>query len=228
MKRRETILLENALIDETRDSGIYGCEEITIGFANNGHGDEVVDFMTMDSKGIIKCYELKVTKQDLKSKAKKSWYGNYNYLVTTAELYEKIDNWDDYIPNDIGIIVGRLNYIGKMYLSVERKCKKKKIDAETQIMLKESMVRSMYHKMLKYKDACDIDKMKAIKSELNQAKRDAEKYRNRANEAEGIIRNYEGYYFSNHGIDIDLKSMLAKEEELYWSRFRTKKDNDES
>lgn len=52
-KRQDTIALENALIKQTRQNRIYGCEEITIGFYNNGHGNEIVDFMTMDSKGII-------------------------------------------------------------------------------------------------------------------------------------------------------------------------------
>ncbi len=33
--------------------GFYGCEEITIGFANKGLANEIVDFMAMDSKGII-------------------------------------------------------------------------------------------------------------------------------------------------------------------------------
>lgn len=73
-KRKETLGIEAALQKDTRIKRIYGCEEITIGFYNNGHGNEIVDFMTMDSKGIIKCYEIKVTIQDFKSDAKKSWY----------------------------------------------------------------------------------------------------------------------------------------------------------
>ncbi len=105
-KRQDTIALENALIKQTKQKRIYGCEEITIGFYNNGHGNEIVDFMTMDSKGVIKCYELKVTLQDLKSNAKKSWYGHYNYLVVSRDLYNKVENWNDYIPKHIGIIVG--------------------------------------------------------------------------------------------------------------------------
>ena len=69
-KRQETLDIETALQKDTRIKRIYGCEEITIGFYNNGHGNEIVDFMTMDSKGIIKCYEIKVTIQDFKSDAK--------------------------------------------------------------------------------------------------------------------------------------------------------------
>ena len=85
-KSEKTKALENALKNIIRDSsqnrtfGYYGCEEITIGFSNNAHGkelnndNEIVDFMTMDSKGIIRCFEIKVSLSDLKSKAKKSFY----------------------------------------------------------------------------------------------------------------------------------------------------------
>lgn len=80
-KCQETLEIEATLQKDTQTKRIYGCEEITIGFYNNGHGNEIVDFMTMDSKGIIKCYEIKVIIQDFKSDAKKSWRGHYNYLV---------------------------------------------------------------------------------------------------------------------------------------------------
>ena len=38
-------------------------------------------------KDLFRCYEIKVTMQDFRSKAKKSWYGNYNYLVISSKLY---------------------------------------------------------------------------------------------------------------------------------------------
>lgn len=60
----------------------------------------------MDSKGSLRCYEIKVTLADLKSKVKKSWYGLYNYLFVTSELYEKIaNNLSDYIPDYVGVVV---------------------------------------------------------------------------------------------------------------------------
>lgn len=160
-KRQDTIALENALIKQTREKRIYGCEEITIGFYNNGHGNEVVDFMTMDSKGIIKCYELKVTLQDLKSTSKKSWYGHYNYLVVSRELYEQVSDWNEYIPDNIGIIVSER-------LESKRKAKRCEISLETEIMLKESMIRSMFWKMQKYKDAQSLDKQKQLQSKIRR------------------------------------------------------------
>ena len=160
-KRQDTISLENALIKQTIEKRVYGCEEITIGFYNNGHGNEVVDFMTMDSKGIIKCYELKVTLQDLKSDAKKSWYGHYNYLVVSKELYEQVSDWDEYIPNNVGIIVDKC-------LKSKRKAKRCNISPETEIMLKESMIRSMFWKMQKYKDAQNLDKQRQLQSKIRR------------------------------------------------------------
>jgi len=145
MKRADTLELENALHKQTKEKRIYGCEEITIGFANNGHGNEIVDFMTMDSKGVLKCYEIKVTLQDLKSSAKKSFYGHYNYLVASKELYEQVKNFSQYIPSDVGIIVGK-------YLESKKKCAKRDISKEQENMLKESIIRSMYFKMIKYKN----------------------------------------------------------------------------
>ena len=72
-KTKETIAIEHALSDMCRKKRIYGCEEVTIGFPNDGHGNEIVDFMSMDSKGILRCYEIKISLADLHSNAKKSW-----------------------------------------------------------------------------------------------------------------------------------------------------------
>ena len=207
-KRQDTLSLENALIKSTKQKRIYGCEEITIGFNNNGHGNEVVDFMTMDSKGIIKCYELKVTLQDLKSDAKKSWYGHYNYLVVSRELYNKVADWDEYIKEHIGIIVGE-------YLESKRKAKRCEVSTETEIMLKESMIRSMFWKMQKYKDAQSIEKQKQLQSKIRNLERENENIRERALKSERIINEYETYKWYNDGVDADLAALAKAEKEKY-------------
>lgn len=66
-KSENTLKIEQALHQSCREKRLYGCEEVTIGFPNNGHGNEIVDFMSMDSKGIIRCYEIKVSLADLRS-----------------------------------------------------------------------------------------------------------------------------------------------------------------
>lgn len=172
MKRQETLDIENKLneiiADKHRNSsfGYYGCEEVTIGFANNGHGNEIVDFMSMDSKGTIRCYEIKVTMADLKSKAKKSWYGHYNYLVIGGELLDKIEEVKSLTPKEIGILDNNLSAI--------RRPKLKGIHDKTETMLKESLVRSMYHKMNKYKRTQDIDEYKKLESKVKRVERESE------------------------------------------------------
>lgn len=169
--------------------------------------------MTMDSKGIIKCYELKVTLQDLKSDAKKSWYGHYNYLVVSRELYNKVSNWDEYIPKYIGIIVGEC-------LESRRKAQRCEVSMETEIMLKESMVRSMFWKMQKYKDAQSIEKQKQLQSKIRSLEREKESTRERALKAERIISDYETYKWYNDGVDIDLSAMAKAEKEKYLEKRR--------
>lgn len=208
MKRKETLELENSLVNQTREKRIYGCEEVTIGFYHQGLGNEVVDFMTMDSRSIIKCYEIKVTMQDLKSAAKKSWYGNYNYLVVSNDLYQKVKNWDDYISKEIGILVGN-------NLNSVRKCKRMDVSYDCSLMLKESLLRSLYWKMEKYKDAGSLEKQKKLQQEIYRNKKEKEHYQERALEAERIINRYEKYRSYNTGKDIDLKQEASKERRLF-------------
>lgn len=175
--------------------------------------------MTMDSKGIMKCYELKVTLQDLKSDAKKSWYGHYNYLVVSRELYNKISDWDEYIPKHIGIIVGDC-------LESRRKAQRCEVSTETEIMLKESMIRSMFWKMWKYKDAQSIEKQKQLQSKIRSLEREKESIREsireRALKAERIISDYETYKWYNDGVDINLAALAKVEKEKYLDNRRIK------
>lgn len=162
-----------------KDDGIYGCEEVTIGFTNKGLGYERVDFMSMNSKGIIKCFEIKVTVQDLNSSAKKSWYGNYNYLVVSESLYNKIHDWTRYLPEGVGLM---MKYEKKLMSKYDFECiipsKKRKISLEDGIVLKESLVRSLYYKMIKYMNLQDVAIMDDILKELKTLKDKIEKYEN--------------------------------------------------
>lgn len=216
-KRKETLELEEALNKNTREKRIYGCEEITIGFYNNGHGNEIVDFMTMDSKGIIKCYELKVTVQDLKSNAKKSWYGHYNYLVISKELYDSVEDWSTYIPKHVGLIVGT-------GLSVIKKPVKQDIDTATELMLKESMIRSIYWKIDKYKNASDLEKRKQLMSKLSKAEKERDKYYKETIGYDRLINKYEKYKMYNDGLD-DFNLQVAAEEEYKKYKESLKNEN---
>jgi len=187
MKRQETLDIENKLNEILTDRhhnssfGYYGCEEVTIGFANNGHGNEIVDFMAMDSKGTIRCYEIKVTMADLKSHAKLSFYGHYNYLVIGGELLDKLDDVKLLIPKEIGILDNNLSSI--------RKPKLKGIHDKTATMLKESLVRSMYHKMNKYKRTQDIDEYKKLESKCRRLERERNKLKKMYKTLEKEVNN---------------------------------------
>ena len=213
MKRQETLDIENKLneilTDRHRNSsfGYYGCEEVTIGFANNGHGNEIVDFMSMDSKGTIRCYEIKVTMADLKSKAKLSFYGHYNYLVIGGELLDKLDDVKLLTPKEIGILDNNLSAI--------RRPKLKGIHTTTETMLKESLVRSMYHKMNKYKKSQDIEEYKKLESKAKRVEREKNKYQKDYQNFKNDIWNYENYLRRHKNIEFCLEDEIynMKQEE---------------
>lgn len=96
MKTAETVALEKAIRRATYKMGTFGCYEVTIGYG----GKERVDYMTYDTKGIFRCYEVKVSKADFHSAAVKSFVGHYNYYVLTRELYDQVKGE---IPDWVGV-----------------------------------------------------------------------------------------------------------------------------
>lgn len=169
-KREETIRIEEALHAWCREHRVYGCEEVTIGFANNGHGNEVADFMSMDAKGTLRCYEIKVTLQDLGSKAHKSWYGHYNYLLVLDSLYQKNPDWEKYIPDFVGISVC-IPASGGIEIVNRRKPVRQELSSYQEIMVKDGFIRSLWYKMWKYRDAADMEKVQGLKAEIRDWKR---------------------------------------------------------
>ena len=163
MKTELTLAIERYLAEQCREKRIYGCEEVTIGFYRGGHGNEAVDFCVMDSTGTIRCYEIKVTVADLKSHAAKSFYGNYNYLIISEQIEQKIDDFSPFIPDDVGIKV----YDGTGLVTV-RNAAKRTLSAEDELMMKESMIRSMYYKMAKYADAVSPEKIRENNAKYNR------------------------------------------------------------
>lgn len=132
-KTEQTLKLEQQIYHSTKKQGIFGCFEVTIGW----FGKERVDYMTYDTKGIFRCYEIKVSKSDFNSKAKVSFVGHYNYYVLTPELYDN-EQIRGSIPDHIGI------YIGSDFYSCNsmRRAKKQELLVDEQV-LKDSMIRSL-------------------------------------------------------------------------------------
>lgn len=150
MKRIETKRIEKALLlscfgANPRLAKEYGTTEVTIDFQRNGNGRELVDFMSYDAKkNLFRCYEIKVTMADFKSKAKKSWYGNYNYLVLSKDLYleQSLEDWKMSIPSHVGILV--VNPESQSRKTI-RKAVFTEISEEDKDMLKRSLIRTLFY-----------------------------------------------------------------------------------
>lgn len=150
MKKIETMVIEKVLQQSLFGSNPklakeYGTTEVTIDFQRNGNGREIVDFMSVDLKrNIIKCFEIKVTMQDFRSKAKKSWYGNLNYLVLSDELYKQqsLDDWKAEIPSYVGIVVINPSSTEKETVKMAFR---KDISIEQTSMLKDSLIRTLFY-----------------------------------------------------------------------------------
>ena len=150
MKRIETMIIEKVLLRSCFGANPklakeYGPTEVTIDFQRNGNGRELVDFISYDpKKDIFRCMEIKISMQDFRSNAKKSWYGNYNYLVLSYDLYQEqsLDNWKSEIPAHVGIIVINTS-------TLERETVKRssaiEIDDVQKDMLKNSLIRTLFY-----------------------------------------------------------------------------------
>lgn len=184
-------MLENALDEQSRKMREYGCEEVTIGFKSGGHGDEIADYMTMDSKNVFKCYEIKVTLQDLKTENRKSFYGDYNYLVVSKSLYAQNPSWSNYIPGYCGILVGK-------ELTVKRQAKRKTITEETREMLKDSLLRSVFWKYENYKDASDLAQYRSLQKQLQQKEQELIDLDRKNERTIWTYHDYEFWYRKNH------------------------------
>lgn len=107
----------------------FGCFEVTIGW----YGKQRVDYLTYDAKGNWRCYEIKVSKSDFRSKAHNTFVGHYNYYVMTSELYEQVKAE---IPPHIGVYVDSC-------LFVTKSAKKQPLGVDEEVLFK-SMVRSLF------------------------------------------------------------------------------------
>ncbi|USS89979.1 hypothetical protein [Fructilactobacillus cliffordii] len=91
-KTNDTRDLERRLWNYTH-SGVghaYGCFEVTIGVSVYNSKRQIVDFLSY-YKNDFRAYEIKVTLADLNSKNSLSLVGDFNYLVLTKELWDKIE-----------------------------------------------------------------------------------------------------------------------------------------
>lgn len=163
MKTEETKRLERAIWKATNKQGVFGCFEVTIGW----FGKERVDYMTYDTKGVFRCYEIKVTKTDFHSHCHNSFVGDLNYYVLPADLYEEVK---EEIPDFVGAYIER---DGIVY-SIRRARRRMVEDPDT---LKNSMIRSLCREVTKQIRSGDTLYIDATNREISQLKRECDNLR---------------------------------------------------
>jgi hypothetical protein len=169
-KTEETQKLERDIGIATKKMGVFGCYEVTIGW----FGDERVDYMTYDTKGTFRCYEIKVSKPDFYSKSKKTFVGHFNYFVLTNALYEEVKHD---IPNHIGVYVGQ---------SCVKRPKRQELLVDEKV-LKDSLIRSLsrdVEKLLKSHDPNYVNRMNRL---FEQERRVKEQYQKRLNDIQNML-----------------------------------------
>ena len=129
--------------------GVYGAFEVVMGQNTMGYGNEHVDFLTMNSDNEFRCYEIKVSKEDLHSNAQLSFYGDFNYVVIPDEnlvpglLQEAIHFVSTVYGSKTGILVyHEAAFNGRPYFTMPWKPKRQKIRIEQRIANMHNMVRS--------------------------------------------------------------------------------------
>lgn len=160
-KSKITKDLEKEIFNSLRKRGVFFCFEVTIGW----YGKERVDMLSYDTKGVFRCYEIKSSVEDFRSKAKKTFLGHYNYYVMPQEVYDKVK---DEIPKEIGV------YIHGVCV---KKSKKQELDNDRINLLKDSMLRSLYRYFEEVTNNADETVIKQKDRYIGQLKRDRNNYR---------------------------------------------------
>jgi hypothetical protein len=156
-KSELTKRLELEIWKATKAQGTFGCFEVTIGW----FGKERVDYMTYNTKGEFRCYEIKISKSDFYSKAHKTFVGHFNYYVMPADLYGEIAAD---IPDGIGVYV-----FNGIELRSAKKAKHMSLETDMNV-LKDSMIRSLCRDVDKQVRSGNPTLIEVYKREIREAK----------------------------------------------------------
>ena len=149
MKTKETLRLEQAILNHFDKIGTLVCVEVKIGNTTSKSiltdKTEIVDVMVCEPTTTIRCLKIKTRLSDFKSKQALSFYGDYNYLVIPDYLLDPIKDLDafkDALWNEIGVIT--VNEISR--LTTYHKI----LSFGSHAALLESMTRSLARNAKKY------------------------------------------------------------------------------
>lgn len=161
-----TVEMERQIYSATTcNQGVFGCFEVTIGW----FGKERVDYLTYDTKGIWRCYEVKVSLSDFRSKAHKTFVGHFNYYVMPEDLYEKVK---DEIPKHIGVYVGK---------TLMKRARKQDLAVDEEV-LKDSFIRSLYREADKVLRSNNPSIVESLQRQLRNERKHKEEYRRKYQE----------------------------------------------
>lgn len=116
-KSEKTYELEEIITLACARPDRVGCAEVTL----DDYG--IVDFISMDISGsrTVRCYELKISKSDFLSDAKKSFIGDFNYYVIPTELYDSVKG---HVEKGIGVwVVDKHGHISVRKRATRMECK---------------------------------------------------------------------------------------------------------
>ena len=136
MKTSLTIQMEEALYYYCRENGDIVIEEVGMP-DDQGIVDTLGCRLLPNNQLEWRCYELKVSKADFRSKAKLSFIGHYNYFVLPEALFDKVK---EEIPAHIGVMVYH-QYLSPDdqqmpgFFSIEKKPQKQMLKVNEQALL---------------------------------------------------------------------------------------------
>lgn len=144
--------------------GWYGVFEVAVPRAIvNKYHRERVDFLTYETTGIYRAYEIKRDKADFYSGCAWSWIGHYNYFIMPKELYEEVKKD---IPKDIGVWVVRDNGYFKGIECVKKPKKRELLCSSADMMF--ALMQAMSREYKKYRKI--LQKQDKNKSKSNSNK----------------------------------------------------------
>lgn len=116
-KSEKTYELEEIITIAAARPDRVGCPEVSL----DDWG--IVDFISMDISGArtIRCYELKISKSDFLSDAKKSFVGDFNYYVIPTELWDSVKG---HVEKGVGVwVVDKHGHISVRKKASRMECK---------------------------------------------------------------------------------------------------------
>ena len=104
MTRRIERTLWRKMVAEKKST--YGAFEVTVGYVGQKvRGYDRADFVTMDTNGIVRAYEIKTSVEDFYSDAELSWCGDYNYFALTQQVYDEVKDSRPLSWTNVGVYV---------------------------------------------------------------------------------------------------------------------------